>query len=202
MSRQPRAQRPFAPDLDITAVVRAHEDEERIGLVLARIARHLTSLGCRFEILVADEGSGDNTVAVAVLMRQRHPEVEVLHAPSGRGLTAACERARGRAILLYDARTDAPLAGLGWALERLRAGVDIVAVSGRWLVLRRTRTWRAFDALAGVPRDPRVVERRLLRRARSLGFVAEVTQKPSHRLLGRSLAALRDALLAPLAVRL
>jgi hypothetical protein len=202
MSRQQRAQRLGAPDLDVTAVVRAHEDEERVGLVLARIARHLTSLGVRFEILVADEGSGDNTVAVAVLMRQRHPEIEVLHAAAGRGLPSACERARGRAILLYDARTDAPLAGLGWALGRLRAGVDIVAVSGRWLVLRRTRTWRAFEALAGAPRDPRAVEKRLLRRAHALGLHAEVTQKPAHRLLGRSLAALRDALLAPLAVRL
>jgi glycosyltransferase involved in cell wall biosynthesis len=199
MSRQ---QRLSAPDLDITAVVRAHEDEERVGLVLSRIARHLTSLGLRFEILVADEGSGDNTVAVAVLMRQRHGQIEVLHVDAGRGLPAACERARGRSILVYDARTDAPLAGLGWALERLRAGVDVVACSGRWLVLRRTRVWRAFDSLAGAPRDPRIVEKRLLRRASALGLVSEVTQKPSLRLLGRSLQAIRHALLAPLAVRL
>jgi glycosyltransferase involved in cell wall biosynthesis len=200
MSRPEQRRHAAEPlSIDITAVVRAHEDEERIGHVLSRIGRHLTSLGVRFEILVADEGSGDNTVAVAVLMRAKHPEIEVLHVPPGRGLQAGSERARGRAILLYDARTDAPLAGLGWALERLRDGIDVVAVSSRWLVLRRTRTWRAFDALGAGLRHPYAVEKCLLRRARALGLAVELSPRPARR---SPLALLRQALLAPLAVRL
>lgn len=157
----------------MTLVVRVCDDEERVGHVVLRLARHVRALGLSFEILVADEGSGDNTLAVAALLKRVVPELEVLHAPPGRGYYDACARARGRAILLYDVRADAPLAGLGLALERLRAGTDVVAIGGRWLVFRRTRAWRAFDALT-VRRDYASLERRFLRRARAISLTCEL----------------------------
>ena len=81
----------------------------------------------------------------------------MLHADKGDGFRHACQRARGRVIVLADARTDAPLAAVGYALGRLRDGLDVVALGGRYLVLRRTRAWRAFDALVG-RRDAKAVE--------------------------------------------
>ena len=78
----------------------------------------------------------------------------MLHSEPGSGFRDACQRARGRVIVLADARTDAPLGAVGYALGRLRDGLDVVALGGRYLVLRRTRAWRAFDALVG-RRDPR-----------------------------------------------
>lgn len=174
-------------------VVRACDDEERVGHVLSRIAQHLRSLERSFELLVADEGSGDNTLAVATLLRPTCAEIEILHAEPEEGYRDACARARGRAILLYDARSEAPLAPLGFALERLSEGLDVVAVDGTFLVLRRTRAWRAFDALVD-KRDPRQLERRFLRRARSLGLKCEVTHRRPSRW-----RKLRATLLAPLA---
>jgi hypothetical protein len=68
----------------------------------------------------------------------------------------------------------------------LRDGLDVVALGGRYLVLRRTRAWRAFDALVG-PRDEpmpmRIVERRFLRRARQLGLACTVTHRTPRRWL-------------------
>lgn len=191
------------PDVDVTVVVRVCEDEERIGLVIQRLARHLRSLRCSFELLVADEGSGDNTVAIAVLLKPGMPELEVLHAAPGRGWALGCGRARGRALLLYDARSDAPLAGLGYALERLRLGVDVVAVSHKYLVLRRTRAWRAFDALGSVGkrRDPAILEARMLRRARALQLRCEVALESRRRRAWERLMALPRALFSPLATR-
>jgi hypothetical protein len=182
------------PDCDVTVVVRVCDDEERIGHVLRRVARHLRSLELTFEILVADEGSGDNTLAVAALLKPTHGELEVMHSTPQAGFRDACERARGRAVVLYDARTDAPLSALGFALERLAAGIDVVAVGGRFLVVRRTRAWRAFDALES-RRDPLVLEKKFLRRARSLGLHCTVTH-PKRR---TPWALLRDTLLRPLA---
>lgn len=182
-----------SPDCDVTVVVRARDDEERIGHVLTRVAQHLRSLQRSFEILVADEGSGDNTAAVATLLRPSCSEIQILHSDPNEGYRDACACARGRAILLYDARWDAPLAPLGFALERLGDGLDVVSVGGRYLVVRRTRAWRAFDALVE-KRDPRQLERRFLRRARSLGLKCEQTHaRPSR------WRRLRATLLAPLA---
>jgi hypothetical protein len=62
----------------------------------------------------------------------------------------------------------------------LRDGLDIVALGGRYLVFRRTRAWRAFDALVG-RRDPAAVERRFLRRARQLGLACTVTHRTARR---------------------
>ncbi len=169
-----------SPDCEVTFIVRTLDDEERIGYLLGRIARYLSAHELSAEIIVADEGSGDNTVAVAVMLRRRIREIAVLHAPPGAGFRDACQRARGRVIVLADARTDAPLGPVGYALGRLREGLDVVALGGRYLVMRRTRAWRAFDALVG-RRDPAAVEARFLRRARQLGLACAVTHRTRRR---------------------
>jgi glycosyltransferase involved in cell wall biosynthesis len=179
------------PDCDVTFIVRTFDDEERIGHVLRRIADYLHAHRLTAEILVADEGSGDNTVAVAVMLRPQIREIAVLHAAPGYGLHDGCQRARGRVVVLADARTDAPVAALGYALYRLRDGLDVVALGGRYLVFRRTRAWRAFDALVLRRRDPVAVERRFIRRARALDLACIVTHRPEKRRWARLLAPFR-----------
>jgi hypothetical protein len=190
------------PDCDITVVVRVCDDEERIGHVLRRLSAHLRSMQLRFEILVADEGSGDNTLAVTALLRPTVREIEIMHADPSMGFHDACQRARGRTILLYDARTEAPLSALGFALGRLRDGRDVVAVGGRFIVFKRTRAWRAFDALVTRRRRPKVLEKRFLRRARALGLDCVTTHPKKPPLVPWT--RLRDTLLRrpSLAVRL
>jgi hypothetical protein len=181
------------PDVDITAVIRTRDDEERIGHVIRRIAAHLRALHLRSEILLVDEGSGDNTLAVAALLRPSIPELEVMHAAPTEGLRDGCERARGHIVMLYDARTEAPLSALGFALLRLGGGRDVVAVGGRFLAFRRTRAWRAFDALVQ-RRDADEIERRFLKRARALGLDCTVT----HPRRATPWARLRRRLMSPL----
>lgn len=174
-----------SPDCDVTFIVRTSDDEERVGHVLGRIARYLAAHELHAEIIVADEGSGDNTVAVAVMLRRQLRQIVVLHAAPGAGFRDGCLRARGRVIVLADARTDAPLAPLGYALGRLRDGLDVVALGGRYLVFRRTRAWRAFDALVArrdLDASPiETVERRFVRRARQLGLEYAVTHRTKRR---------------------
>jgi hypothetical protein len=186
-----------APDL--TIVVRALEDEDRLGAVVTRLATHARALGRVAEILVADEGSGDNTVAVAVMMKTRFPEVEALHARRGKGWLDACLKARGRVVLLYDARSDAPVAPLAQAVEAIDGGVDLVAVRGRFLVFRRLALLAAFDRLSIATRELAPLEGRLLGRARSLKLaVSELHASPRR----SRWAVLREALTLPLTVRL
>jgi hypothetical protein len=165
------------PDVDVSFIVRTCDDEERIGHVLRRVHSYLRAHGLTAEIVIADEGSGDNTVAVAIMLRPLMRELIVRHAEPGHGFFDACQRARGRVIVLADARTEAPLAPLGYALGRLRDGLDVVALGGRYLVMRRTRAWRAFEALRVARRDPLLVQRRFIRRARPLGLACVVTER-------------------------
>src|SRR5947208_3240433 len=104
------------PDCDVSVVLRVRDEEERIGRVAGKLAAHLRELGLRFELLVADEGSGDNTVAVAAVLRRAIGELRLLHCDPGRGLRQACEQARGRAVLIYDVTVEAAPAALGFAL--------------------------------------------------------------------------------------
>jgi hypothetical protein len=165
------------PDVDVSFIVRTCDDEERIGHVLRRAHVYLRAHRLTAEIVIADEGSGDNTVAVAIMLRPLVRELSVRHAAPGQGFFDACQRARGRVIVLADARTEAPLAPLGYALGRLREGLDVVALGGRYLVMRRTRAWRAFEALRVTRRDPLLVQRRFIRRARQLGLACVVTER-------------------------
>ena len=182
-------------DCDLSFVLRCRDDEERIGHTIQRIASHLRGLGLNFELLLCDEGSGDNTLAVAALLRSAHLELEIVHAAAGHGLLAGAERARGRIVVAFDVRSEAPLAALGYALGRLERGLDVVALGGRFLTFRRTRALRAFDALAG-SRNPRALERRFVRRARALGLPAAVTHPKRERILEK----LRSVLAVPRAL--
>jgi hypothetical protein len=169
------------PDVDVSFIVRTCDDEERLGHVVRRAWAYLRAHRLTAEIVIADEGSGDNTVAVAIMLRPLVRELVVRHAAPGQGFFDGCQRARGRVIVLADARTEAPLAPLGYALGRLREGLDVVALGGRYLVMRRTRAWRAFEALRVTRRDPLAVQRRFMRRARQLGLTCVVTERARRR---------------------
>lgn len=160
-------------ECDLTFVLRSRDDEELVGHVIGRIATHLRGLGLRHELLVVDEGSGDNTLAIAALLRKQYPELEALHASPGRGYVVGAERARGRLVVVADVRDEAPLALLGYALSRAERGTDVVSVAGRLVLFRRTRALRALEALTTVRRSG--ASARFLSQVRSLGLaVVEV----------------------------
>lgn len=188
-----------APDLDLTAIVLCRDDEEVAGHAIRRLSAHLRSLRLRCEILAVDESSADNTLPLLALLRHEMPELRVVPGVSpGRGYQRGAGLARGQALLLLDARCEAPLSALAFALARLSRGWDGLAVHGRYLVLRRARTLDAFDALLH-HRDARDLERRFLRRARALRLRVDLTAtRPAPVTRWRRL---REALLVPLASR-
>ena len=132
----------------------ACDDEERIGHVLRRIA----ALSSRAS--AARPRSSSPTKARATTP-WRSPSCSAPRCARSRSCTPtpgmgfrdACQRARGRAIVLYDARTDAPLGAVGFALGRLRDGA---------------RRGGGRRPLSGDPAHPRLARvRRARRPARS-----------------------------------
>jgi hypothetical protein len=187
-----------APDPDLTAIVVCRDDEERVGHVVRRVAGHVESLGLHAEILAVDEDSSDNTLALLALLRHQIPSLRVIPGvAAGRGFVKGVRQARGQALLLIDARCEAPLSALGFALNRLAQGWDGIAVGGRYLVLRRTRILDTLDALVH-RRDAVDIQRRFLRRARALALKVELA---AARPRSSTWRRLRDTVLLPLASR-
>ena len=159
------------PVCDVSVVVPFDDDEERVGALSRRVAAHLRQLDIRFEILAVAEDSWDNSVAVLSLLRAQVPELRVLTSGHAHGFSVGARVARGCALWLLDAKhADTPLAPFSWAYARVHAGSDLVAVTGRFFVCRRTRVWRCLDGIRG---RGDTFARRFLRRARGNGITVE-----------------------------
>jgi len=190
-------QRPPVPE--VTAIVVCRDDEERVGHTVSRLHAHLTSLGLRAEIVAVDERSRDNTLSLLALLKRDVPGLVVeAGVRPGQGIVRGVAKARGKSLIILDARCQSPLSALGFALMRLEAGRDGVAVGGRYLVLDRKKALATASALVH-HRDPAALHERYLRRARAAGLRVDLAaggQPPAG-----PLVRLRDAILAPLAAR-
>ncbi|MEE8526187.1 MAG: dolichyl-phosphate beta-glucosyltransferase [Thermoanaerobaculia bacterium] len=105
--------------MDLSVVIPAYNEAERLGSSLERVAGYLRERGTEYEILVVDDGSADATAEVAAGFEDRG--VRVLRQPRNHGKGAAVRRgvlaSRGRRVLVSDADLSTPIE----AVERLEA---------------------------------------------------------------------------------
>lgn len=105
---------------ELSVVVVVRNDEERIGRELRELAGPLRAQRLRFELVVVDEGSSDNTLALLALLRREMPELQVVAgARPGQGLSRGVERCRGRQVKVLDL-TARDRGGVRASLEELR----------------------------------------------------------------------------------
>ncbi len=108
----------------ISVVIPVLDEERRIGAQLARLA----ALAGLHEVIVADGGSTDGTVALA----RAAAGVIVLEAPRGRAaqMNAGARVATGDVFLFLHADVTLPPDAAAW-IGRALAAPDVVAGSGR-----------------------------------------------------------------------
>ncbi|MEZ5330590.1 MAG: glycosyltransferase family 2 protein [Thermoanaerobaculia bacterium] len=116
--------------MELSVVVPAFNESHRLPATLERILTYLSARGERFEILVVDDGSTDDTATLAEGFSPRG--VRVLRHPGNRGKGAALRTgvaaSLGEWVLLCDADLATPIE----EIERLRAhagDADVVAGS-------------------------------------------------------------------------
>jgi hypothetical protein len=152
-------QRPGAGEpLDLTVVVPAYNEADRLEEGLPRLARSLGAVpGRRVEVVVVDDGSTDGTAARAEHLAGLFTRARVLRQPANRGKGAAVRAgvaaARAPEVAFMDAdmsidpdQLGALVAALGRADVAIgsRAGPDgAVDYDSRW----RTTMGRAFNRL-------------------------------------------------------
>lgn len=131
------------PLSSVSVVIPAHNEEASIAGVLEEAVGSLPLVAGDFEIIVADDGSVDRTVAVARMLAADDPRVRVVSAPRRRGKGHAfrlgLEAARMDWVALLDADGQIPASSLVALAQTLGIGDAAIGYrrgSGRTLVRR------------------------------------------------------------------
>jgi dolichyl-phosphate beta-glucosyltransferase len=115
--------------LDLSIVVPAYNEAERLPATLRSLRAFLAERPWRPEVVVADDGSTDRTVSAARAAAGTLP-LRVISLPVNEGKGAALRRgiaeADGARVGFVDADMPYALSGIDLAMERLDAGADVV----------------------------------------------------------------------------
>lgn len=167
----------------VTVIVPAYNEAAAISFTLAKIAAYLQNLVASWDIVVIDDGSHDNTVAV---VRELPASLQTTLVSFSRNfgkeyaITAGLDYARGDIVICMDADGQHPVELLTEMLRHWREGYDMVyAVRKSRVIESRFKRWgtRLFYraiSLGGqihIPRDAgdfRLMDRKVVDALRSL----------------------------------
>ncbi len=124
------------PDLAVSIVAAAHNEQDNLSRLLREITETLDATQGGYEVIVVDDGSTDRTAAVLVDLAVEYSQLRVLrmlNTPPGAGLGqsaafhAGIRAARGDVIVMLDADCQNDPADIPSMLERLSAaGADMI----------------------------------------------------------------------------
>ncbi|TDN38683.1 dolichyl-phosphate beta-glucosyltransferase [Hymenobacter sp. UV11] len=133
--------------MELSLIIPAFNEAQRIGLTLRRAHRFLAARPASFEILVVDDGSTDDTVALVTALACKLPGLRVLCSPANRGkghaVRLGMRAATGGIRLFSDADGSTPIDELDPLLQALAEGADI-AIGSRYLAssqITRPQPW-------------------------------------------------------------
>ncbi len=96
----------YKVETSLTIVLPVHNAETHLRRSVNRVLEVAAELTPRFELLIVDDGSTDDSFDVAKEMAARFPQVTVLRSGQRRGLGAtlrdAKRRAAGRVVIVHD----------------------------------------------------------------------------------------------------
>jgi dolichyl-phosphate beta-glucosyltransferase len=121
------------PEVELSVVIPAYNEADRIGLTLTRTLLYLDDQSYDWEILVVVDGGRDGTAGVVRDVAQGRPNVAVLENEVNRGKGFSVRRgmlaSRGRFVLFTDADLSTPMQEAGRLLAWLRNGYDVAIAS-------------------------------------------------------------------------
>lgn len=154
---QSAADRRDSPEVALSVIAPAHDEEDNIDALIDDIAAALEPADFDFEFIIVDDGSTDTTRQRAVAQLAKRPWLRVVamtQTPPGKGngqsaaFHAGVRQARGPVIALLDADRQNDPADLPAMLDMLReTGADMV--QGDRSANRRDTAWRRFSSWVG-----------------------------------------------------
>lgn len=121
--------------LELSIVVPAFNEEQRLPRTLQSIRAYLVSRGLQAEVLVVDDGSTDATARVVELLRASFPELRLISNGRNRGKGFSVRHgmleARGEVALFTDADLSTPIEEADKLLSVLHDGAYDGAIGSR-----------------------------------------------------------------------
>jgi dolichol-phosphate mannosyltransferase len=118
------------PDVEVSLVLPAYNEQANIAAVLAESVRALEALGRPWEVLVIDNHSADDTAGVVARFARAEPRVRLIRHERNRLYAGSCRtgmrEARGRYVAIMDSDGQFTAADLPRFLSRLEGGANLV----------------------------------------------------------------------------
>ncbi len=130
----------MAAQIDLSVVVPAYNEAERIGATLSRISGFLAERGGHSEIVVVDDGSSDSTAGVVEDRFRQIPmnctgrlEKNGMNRGKGYSVRRGVLASKGSEVIFTDADLSAPIEEAGKLLDPITEGRADVAIGSRAL---------------------------------------------------------------------
>jgi len=124
-----------SPTLDLSIVIPAYNEEQRLPKTLDSIFSYVKSRPYLVEIIVVDDGSSDQTAEVVITCRQKYPELRLLSNTQNRGKGFSVRHgmleARGEIALFSDADLSTPIEEADKLLAAMRENGYDAAIGSR-----------------------------------------------------------------------
>src|SRR5437870_89168 len=124
------------PTTTYSIIIPAYNESGRIGATLDKVLTYAAERGWDAEVIVVNDGSGDNTVAIVRRYEEKHPKLRLLENPGNRGkgysVRNGMVHARGEVLLFSDADLSSPIEEAPKLFGAIAEGADI-AIGSRWL---------------------------------------------------------------------
>lgn len=110
--------------VDQSVIIPVYNESDRLAATLAEVRAHLNGAGGAWELIVVDDGSRDDSAAIAARFAAGEPRIRLLRTPRNRGKGHAVRHgvlaSRGRRVLYCDADLATPIG----EMDRLHAKLD------------------------------------------------------------------------------
>ena len=124
---------PLTTEPIVSVVIPAYNEEERIIPTIGAIASHMSSIDLPWELIVADDGSTDQTIPMIESLELVN--LHVLKAPQNGGKGSAVRRgmlaAKGQYLLFSDADNSTPIEEFGRLLSKIQDDGFDIAIGSR-----------------------------------------------------------------------
>ena len=127
------------PAIDLSIIVPAYNEENRITPTLLELDEHLSLGNMRYEIVVVDDGSSDRTVPVVSKIAAEHQQIRLIGTRPNRGKGHAVRvgmlEARGAVRIMFDADGSMPATELPKLYNPVATGEVDVAIGSRYAAI-------------------------------------------------------------------